>query len=246
MPTIAVSGSNFVVLQSSRMGEYTPHVFKNKAQFTAWMAATHCHDIFPAGQVRGKAKPAVDHRHEFYCDVEQEEVDYKKEIEKMDAQARQQTTTPVQKTQAQVDIAEIQKDIHTMKLNHEVNFQALHNEVLQLRAVIERLLQSPPAAQPTTGQDAHANGYVVFMAETLVMSYDDAGKPVYKAKGGRYAKFGVRVWPEVVPLLGIDAAALKPGPNAFGKMVKAELGEVTDKETGEKSMVAKKIIGLAE
>jgi hypothetical protein len=99
-----------------------------------------------------------------------------------------------------------------------------------------------PAAQP----DAHGNGYVTFMAETIVMTYNDAGEPRYKVKGGRYAKFGVNLWPEALAALGVKAADLKPGPNAFGKMVRAELGETTNAETGEKSMVARKVVGLAE
>lgn len=48
---------------------------------------------------------------------------------------------------------------------------------------------------------------------------------MYKIKGGQYTKFGVRVWPEVLPKLGVDPAALKPGPNPFNKPVLALVGE---------------------
>ena len=54
---------------------------------------------------------------------------------------------------------------------------------------------------------------ITFDATILLMSYDDNGQPVYKVKGGQYMKFGVRVWPEVLPSLGVDPASLKPGPN---------------------------------
>lgn len=74
---------------------------------------------------------------------------------------------------------------------------------------------APAAAGPT----------VVFMAETISYGIAEDGKPVYKAKGGQYTKFGVRVWPEALQALGIDAATLKPGPNAFGKAVVALMGE---------------------
>lgn len=72
---------------------------------------------------------------------------------------------------------------------------------------------------------AQAGPTVVFMAEVLTLGYDDNGKPTYKIKGGLYQKFGVRVWPEALPLLGVDVAALKPGPNAFSKPVIALMGE---------------------
>lgn len=80
--------------------------------------------------------------------------------------------------------------------------------------------------QPATATPAaQAGPTVVFMAEVLTLGYDDNGKPTYKIKGGQYQKFGVRVWPEALPLLGVDAATLKPGPNAFAKAIVALMGE---------------------
>jgi hypothetical protein len=57
------------------------------------------------------------------------------------------------------------------------------------------------------------------------MSYDDNGQPVYKAKGGQYSKFGVRIWPEVLPVLGVNPATLKPGPNPVNLCLVALMGE---------------------
>lgn len=111
---------------------------------------------------------------------------------------------------------------------------------------IKEALQHQPA-QPSTAP-APSNGntqYTTFHADTLVMTYDDNGQPAYKAKGGRFEKFGVRVWPEVLPRLGIDPTTLKPGPNPINLEVKAELEEKTD-EHGQKKMNAKRIVGLAQ
>lgn len=66
---------------------------------------------------------------------------------------------------------------------------------------------------------------VTFDASVLLMSYDDNGQPVYKVKGGQYMKFGVRIWPEVLPALGVDPAALKPGPNPVALKVRVLMGE---------------------
>ncbi len=49
-------------------------------------------------------------------------------------------------------------------------------------------------------------------------------------------KFGVRIWPEVLPNIGIDPNALKPGTNPFSAMVRAVLNEEGK---------PKKVIGLA-
>lgn len=84
---------------------------------------------------------------------------------------------------------------------------------------------SRPQAAAVAAPAAAAGPTVVFMADTISYGIAEDGKPVYKAKGGQYTKFGVRVWPEALMALGIDAATLKPGPNAFGKAVVALMGE---------------------
>ncbi len=84
---------------------------------------------------------------------------------------------------------------------------------------------SPAGPQPASAGSPAADEYILFDAAILLMSYDDNGQPVYKAKGGQYMKFGVRIWPEVLPLLGVDPAALKPGPNPVSLRVRALMGE---------------------
>ncbi len=79
------------------------------------------------------------------------------------------------------------------------------------------------ASQPVPSQPAGES--VIMEATILLMSYDDNGQPVYKVKGGQYMKFGVRVWPEVLPALGVDPASLKPGPNPINLRVRVLMGE---------------------
>ena len=59
------------------------------------------------------------------------------------------------------------------------------------------------------------------------MTYNDKGEPAYKLTGHPYAKYGVRIWPEILPALGIDLEACKPGPNPLNppRRVVALLGE---------------------
>ena len=75
------------------------------------------------------------------------------------------------------------------------------------------------------GTEREAGQTVDFVASVLLVGVDDAGQPTYKAKGGQYSKFGVRIWPEVLPLLGIDPAKLKVGPNTINLLVRAVMGE---------------------
>ena len=70
------------------------------------------------------------------------------------------------------------------------------------------------------------------------MGYDEKnGKPVYRMRGGRFTTYGVRIWPEMLQLFGINTDELKPGPNPITPTnVFAELTE-----TGQ----PRKVIGRA-
>lgn len=106
-------------------------------------------------------------------------------------------------------------------------FQTLSERLDQIEADISALREGLLAAanQAVPSNPAAAGDTVVFDAVTLLMSYDDNGQPVYKAKGGPYMKFGVRIWPEVLPALGVDPSTLKPGPNPVNLHVRALMGE---------------------
>lgn len=98
-------------------------------------------------------------------------------------------------------------------------FAELHTEIAELRAELHTMrggLQTA-ATPPAVGTFAE------MMIDSIVMTYDDAGKPAYKAKGAPYQKHGVRVWDEVLPALGIDPAALKPGPNPITPAIRARV-----------------------
>ena len=103
--------------------------------------------------------------------------------------------------------------------------QALTERLDQIEANIISLRDglttaaSQPAAPAPTGET------IALDVSLLLMSYDDNGHPVYKAKGGQYQKFGVRVWPEILPALGVDPASLKPGPNPVNLKVNVLMGE---------------------
>jgi hypothetical protein len=94
-----------------------------------------------------------------------------------------------------------------------------------LREGLTAAASQPAASQQPGDREASCKETITFIANTLLMSYDDNGHPVYKAKGGQYQKFGVRVWPEVLPALGVDPASLKPGPNPVNLKVNVLMGE---------------------
>ena len=106
---------------------------------------------------------------------------------------------------------------------------ATMREGLTAAATASPLGGQPQAAAAPTGQT------VEFVATTMLVGMDDTGQPTYKVKGGQYMKFGVRVWPEILPELGIDPAQLKPGPNSINLHVLALMGEKGPR----------KVIGLA-
>ena len=117
-------------------------------------------------------------------------------------------TTPTPTTPDRMTAAERRaafQDLHAL-------IESQQEQILNLAEVMERIQEGlSHAAQPAT---ATASGPMEsFVMDTILLGYDDAGKPSYKAKGGKFTKFGVRVWPEVLPTLGIDPAHLTPGPN---------------------------------
>lgn len=117
-------------------------------------------------------------------------------------------TTPTTPTQPDRITAQ---EIRDLFKNQNQQAHELRLEIAELRAMIETMrggLQTAatPPAVGTFGE---------MMIDSIVMTYDDAGKPAYKAKGAPYQKHGVRVWDEVLPALGIDPASLKPGPNTI-------------------------------
>lgn len=96
--------------------------------------------------------------------------------------------------------------------------------------------QPAAAGAAATAMTTPTGPTISFMAESISMGFDEkTGAPVYKIRGGNYQKFGVRVWGEALPLLGINPADLKPGMNAFCKPVIALMGEKGPR----------KVIGLA-
>lgn len=117
-------------------------------------------------------------------------------------------------------------------------FQSLNERLDQIESEINTLREGLAAAasQPQGSATAPDGQTVDFLATVLLVGVDDAGQPTYKAKGGQYAKFGVRIWPEVLPQLGINPASLKPGPNAVQLHLVALMGEKGPR----------KVIGLAK
>jgi hypothetical protein len=104
----------------------------------------------------------------------------------------------------------------------------------QIDADILLILEELTAASSQLAAPASTGEIIALDVSLLLMSYDDIGQPVYKAKGGQYQKFGVRVWPEVLPTLGVDHASLtcangagtgKPGLNPANLKVNVLMGE---------------------
>ena len=126
-------------------------------------------------------------------------------------------TTPDRMTAAELraafDHLETKSDEQRGQINIlQTVISDLIGQVQTLKENLDRIQEGlSHAAQPAA---ATASGPMEsFVMDTILLGYDDAGKPSYKAKGGKFTKFGVRVWPEVLPTLGIDPAHLTPGPN---------------------------------
>jgi len=110
----------------------------------------------------------------------------------------------------------------------------LVDQVFELSEVVQQRKELP-AASPSYG-NGKVYQYIDFFCNEISSSIDDNGNPAYKAKGFPFTKFGVRLWPEVLPKIGLDPDSLQLGPNSFNAMLRAVL---TDEGT------PKKVIGLS-
>lgn len=115
-------------------------------------------------------------------------------------------------------------------------FQALTERLDQIEAEITALRDglAVAASQPQPVPARPDRRWT--SSSILLVGVDDNGLPTYKAKGGQYIKFGVRVWPEILPELGIDPASLRPGPNPINLHLLALMGDKGPR----------KVIGLAK
>lgn len=130
------------------------------------------------------------------------------------------------------DLAEIMDELHTQ-----------HAELVNVRADLDAIRAGlTQAASPVPA----AGTFSEMIIDNIIMTYDDAGKPAYKARGAPFQKFGVRIWDEVLPALGIDPASLRPGPNQIDSPIPARvLMAETTREDGTKSTGPRKITGKA-
>jgi hypothetical protein len=104
-----------------------------------------------------------------------------------------------------------------------VEVEAIAGSLLQIGAA------APPAGQQLPAAAAASN-LVTFETTEIICSMDDNGQAVYKVRGPLYPKFGIRVWPEVLPKLDLDADQLQPGPNPFAAQVVALMGDTHPKK----------------
>ena len=143
------------------------------------------------------------------------------------------TTTPTPAEQFRADML---RALDEMREGLRAELESVHAELAQIRAGLATASQPAPA--PAVGPSA------TFTANSITLDYMD-GKPVYKMRGGQYTKFGVRVWPEVLPALGIDAATLKPGTNPIEPSEVRVLLETKDDDNGQPRTTARKVTSRA-
>jgi hypothetical protein len=133
--------------------------------------------------------------------------------------SNQQTTSQQQPAPERMTAAELRVAFDHLHADNETIMQVLENQQAQITSLRDALTQISVglthAASAGSSEDAsrESGDVISFVMDTLTFSTDESGKPTYKAKGGQYSKFGVRVWPEMLSTLGIDPATLKPGPN---------------------------------
>jgi len=236
--------SGFVVARQGK-GWYTSHIFADEAHFRTWMSRTRPGNIVKATAAHGHCVRGIDHRFSSEDDPEEGTDMQTNQSQAQSQAARASTPAPAQSPLKTDDMKRLDF-MARLTSSSEAQLDVLR-EMRSLMGVISSKLdtlidraESQPAAAiaaTANGSEAIAGNYRDFTAETLNVGMDDNGKPVYKIRGGPFTKFGVRVWPEVMSLIGVEIEDLKPGPNQFNAQVRAILDEKGQ---------AKKVVGLAK
>lgn len=128
------------------------------------------------------------------------------------------TNTPTP-TNDRMTAAEIRELFNMLRGEIEQNTIEINGVIAELHAMREGLTIAAAKPAPAT----NSGQFTEMMIDSIIMTYSDKGEPAYKATGAPYNKFGVRVWPETLPILGIDPATLKPGPNQLDDPIKANV-----------------------
>jgi hypothetical protein len=163
------------------------------------------------------------------------------------------TTTPQPDRITAAEIRELFKAVYfrldQAEATKETQAEELRAEIEELRAEIEELRAEVHAMRGGLQQAATPPAQVGTFGEmeinSILKSIDKKNKINYTATGAPYSKWGVRVWDEVLPLLGIDPATLEFGNNTITPAIRARvlLGETTNKETGKTGIGPHKVTG---
>ena len=116
--------------------------------------------------------------------------------------------------------------------------EQLEHQTVSMDALCTRLdsLHQAVNGASNGSPDGHEDKLVEFDATEIVTTLDDSGtRKLFRIKGGMYSAYGIRIWPESLPELGIDPGTLTFGINPISMKVRAR---ITDR--------GKKVIGLAE
>lgn len=156
-------------------------------------------------------------------------------------------TTPTPQPE-RISAAEIREEFEKIHKELDILGEMIFNLSQAVTTITQGLQHAATASQPAPAVGPSET----MLAETLIYSIDDNGKPAYKLRGGRYSKNGVRVWPEVLKTLFEDLTKLQPGPTAINPPVlvavelatrpgRADLGE----DPAQQVQYARKVIGRA-
>mgnify|MGYP001205212552 CR=1 FL=1 len=150
-----------------------------------------------------------------------------------------ETTTMTTPTPQPSPAEQFRADIKSLLDQMRGEIEQMHAEITQIRDGLASASQ--PATRPASGMTKS------FMAVAIVHSTDDNGKSCYKLRGGCYAKNGVRVWPEVLPILGLDNQPMPMGITQLTPPINVlvEMHDYTDPATKETRVTPYKVIGLA-
>jgi hypothetical protein len=134
----------------------------------------------------------------------------------MPQQTQPQTPAPQQDRMSASELRQALNELVTGQTAISTQVIDLQEQLDELQAKVGNILDKfaeMPKAVPAAA--APAGDLELLDTTEIVLTFDPRGNPQYHAMGGKYTKFGARIWPEHLEALKIDTTQLKPGPNPW-------------------------------
>ncbi len=150
--------------------------------------------------------------------------------------------TPKSESLALLERIAASAEAHTALLEQIAKALETMKELMWNQPVIRHAAGEPATSQPAaTGASAGRTRETIRVVKIVKSVDEKTGEVKLRAAGGRFMQFGIPIYAEAFAACGIDADALRFGPNDFNRDMIVEF-----EANGDGQPKPKRVVGLAQ